>query len=45
MNLGWQPKYGKFDVLPLILQANGDEPEMFEIPEDLILEVNITHPE
>jgi nitric oxide synthase oxygenase domain/subunit len=42
---GWQPKNGRFDVLPLVLQANGEEPEVFEIPEDLILEVNITHPE
>jgi nitric oxide synthase oxygenase domain/subunit len=45
VGLGWQPKNGRFDVLPLVLQANGEEPEVFEIPEDLILEVNITHPE
>uniref|UniRef100_A0A4W6EAU0 nitric-oxide synthase (NADPH) n=1 Tax=Lates calcarifer TaxID=8187 RepID=A0A4W6EAU0_LATCA len=35
---------GRFDVLPLLLQANGNDPELFEIPEDLILEVPITHP-
>ena len=42
---GWKGKGGMFDVLPLILQANGEELQMFEIPEDLILEVNISHPE
>ncbi|XP_028400716.1 nitric oxide synthase, brain-like isoform X2 [Dendronephthya gigantea] len=45
VSLGWEPKYGRFDVLPLVLQANGEEPEVFEIPEDIILEVDITHPE
>ena len=33
-----------FDILPLLLQANGQDPEMFEVPADLVLEVNITHP-
>ncbi|KAL4224321.1 Nitric oxide synthase [Mactra antiquata] len=42
--LGWKGKGTRFDVLPLILQANGHDPEMFEIPSDLILEVNLKHP-
>ncbi|KAM4615802.1 nitric oxide synthase 1 [Polymixia lowei] len=41
---GWKAPKGRFDVLPLLLQANGNDPELFEIPEDLILEVKITHP-
>lgn len=41
---GWKARKGRFDVLPLLLQANGNDPELFEIPEDLILEVQITHP-
>uniref|UniRef100_A0A8C9TBP6 Nitric oxide synthase n=1 Tax=Scleropages formosus TaxID=113540 RepID=A0A8C9TBP6_SCLFO len=41
---GWKPPKGRFDVLPLLLQANGNDPELFEIPSDLILEVPITHP-
>ncbi|XP_046839565.1 nitric oxide synthase, brain-like isoform X2 [Xenia sp. Carnegie-2017] len=45
ISFGWQPKYGRFDILPLILQANGEEPELFEIPRDIILEVKMSHPE
>ncbi|XP_015221897.2 nitric oxide synthase 1 isoform X1 [Lepisosteus oculatus] len=41
---GWKAPKGRFDVLPLLLQANGNDPELFEIPADLILEVPITHP-
>uniref|UniRef100_A0A3P8X274 nitric-oxide synthase (NADPH) n=1 Tax=Cynoglossus semilaevis TaxID=244447 RepID=A0A3P8X274_CYNSE len=44
LQLGWKPPKTRFDVLPLLLQANGNDPELFEIPEDLILEVPITHP-
>ncbi|XP_014346908.1 nitric oxide synthase 2b, inducible [Latimeria chalumnae] len=44
IQLGWKPKYGQFDVLPLILQANGQDPELFEIPPELVLEVEIEHP-
>ncbi|EDV29685.1 uncharacterized protein TRIADDRAFT_19964 [Trichoplax adhaerens] len=42
---GWRGNGGMFDVLPLLLQANGTEPHLFEIPEELILEVPISHPE
>ncbi|XP_062619237.1 nitric oxide synthase 1-like isoform X1 [Saccostrea cucullata] len=42
--MGWKGKGGMWDVLPLVLQANGMDPEMFEIPSDLILEVLIKHP-
>ncbi|XP_036382379.1 nitric oxide synthase, brain isoform X1 [Megalops cyprinoides] len=41
---GWKAPRGRFDVLPLLLQAHGNDPELFEIPDDLILEVPITHP-
>ncbi|XP_037113980.1 nitric oxide synthase, brain isoform X1 [Syngnathus acus] len=44
MQLGWNAPKGRFDVLPLLLQANGNDPELFELPEDLVLEVPITHP-
>ena len=44
IKLGWQPKYGQFDVLPLVLSASGYDPEMFEIPPELVLEVSIKHP-
>jgi nitric-oxide synthase len=44
--LGWKPKGEptEFDVLPLVLQANGQDPEWFDLPEDLIYEIEINHP-
>ena len=39
MSMGWTGKGGKFDVLPLIVQAEGHPPLLREIPSDLILEV------
>ncbi|KAG0723989.1 Nitric oxide synthase [Chionoecetes opilio] len=43
--LGWRGKGERWDVLPLVLSANGHDPEWFDIPPDLILIVRITHPE
>ncbi|EWG10310.1 nitric oxide synthase oxygenase [Cytobacillus firmus] len=45
IKLGWEPKYGKFDVLPLVIQMNNLPPQIREIPEELILEIEIEHPE
>lgn len=42
--LGWKGKGGRFDVLPWVLQANGQDPEVYDVPEELILEVQIKHP-
>jgi nitric oxide synthase oxygenase domain/subunit len=42
--LGWKPKYSEFDILPLVLQADGKEPEIFEIPSDLAVLVDMIHP-
>uniref|UniRef100_A0A452UBF5 Nitric oxide synthase n=1 Tax=Ursus maritimus TaxID=29073 RepID=A0A452UBF5_URSMA len=44
IDLGWKPKYSRFDVVPLVLQADGQDPEFFEIPPDLVLEVPMEHP-
>ncbi|NXM79089.1 NOS2 protein, partial [Serilophus lunatus] len=44
IELGWEPKYGRFDVLPLVLQANGQDPEIFELPPEIVLEVPMEHP-
>ncbi|XP_069892749.1 nitric oxide synthase 1 isoform X1 [Dipodomys merriami] len=41
---GWKPPRGRFDVLPLLLQADGNDPELFQIPPELVLEVPIRHP-
>ncbi|MEW2623816.1 nitric oxide synthase oxygenase [Streptomyces sp. NPDC048106] len=43
--LGWQAPQGPFDVLPLVIEAAGDKPRIFELPSDLIRQVPITHPD
>ena len=45
--LGWQPPKirSAFDVLPLVLQANGEDPQWFELPAEIITEVQLSHPE
>ncbi|WP_433707562.1 nitric oxide synthase oxygenase [Paenibacillus illinoisensis] len=45
MSLGWQGAGGDYDVLPLIIQAQGQAPEWYVIPHEDIVEVNIEHPE
>lgn len=42
--LGWQPKRTDWDILPMVLSANGNDPELFVYPEDLIIQVPLTHP-
>jgi nitric oxide synthase oxygenase domain/subunit len=43
--LGWKGKFGKFDVLPLVLSGHDGEPHLFEIPDDIIMRVKIKHPD
>ncbi|MGE8204534.1 nitric oxide synthase oxygenase [Heyndrickxia sp. NPDC080065] len=43
--LGWKGKGGHFDVLPLVIQVNDHSPKLFDIPNELILEVPIRHPQ
>lgn len=43
--LGWEGKETDFEVLPLVISAGGGKPKMFSIPESLIMEVPIRHPE
>ncbi len=45
IKLGWEPKFGNFDVLPVVIQINNNHPKFFEIPDELILEVPIRHPD
>ncbi|XP_071848203.1 nitric oxide synthase-like protein isoform X4 [Apostichopus japonicus] len=42
--LGWKGSGGAWDILPLVLQANGQDPEVYDIPQELILEVHMSHP-
>jgi len=45
--LGWQPPDppGRFDVLPLLISADGAAPEVYELPRNAVLEVPLVHPE
>ncbi|HEY2494567.1 MAG TPA: nitric oxide synthase oxygenase [Paenibacillus sp.] len=44
-DLGWIGEGTAFDILPLVIQMGTDEPHMFPIPKDLIMEVPIRHPD
>jgi len=43
--LGWKGKGSHFDILPLVVQIGDHEPVFREIPEELIIEVAIEHPD
>lgn len=45
MSLGWQGEGTPYDVLPLIIQAQGQAPEWYTVPREEIVEVMIEHPE
>ncbi|KAL3268500.1 hypothetical protein HHI36_007612 [Cryptolaemus montrouzieri] len=44
LKLGWKGAGTKRDLLPLVLSANGHDPDYFDIPSELLLEVPIVHP-
>ncbi|KYQ52059.1 Nitric oxide synthase, salivary gland [Trachymyrmex zeteki] len=44
MKLGWKGARTRFDILPLVLSANGHDPDYFDIPSDLVFEVPLSHP-
>lgn len=44
IKLGWKGARTRFDVLPLVLSANGHDPDYFDIPSELVLEVPLSHP-
>lgn len=43
--LGWRGDGTRFDVLPLLISTPDEPLRWFEVPEDLVLEVDIEHPE
>lgn len=43
--LGWQGDYTDYDILPLVIQEFGAAPKLFDIPNHLVKEINITHPQ
>lgn len=44
-SLGWQPNRGRFTVLPLVLQVPGGELTLCPVPPELVLEVELEHPQ
>ena len=44
-SLGWKGPGGPFDILPLVIQTAGNVPRPISIPEHLIKQVPIVHPE
>ncbi|CAL1275646.1 unnamed protein product [Larinioides sclopetarius] len=42
--LGWKGKGGRFDVLPLVLSAPGEGAKCYELPEELVMMIDIEHP-
>ncbi|WP_168122520.1 nitric oxide synthase oxygenase [Paenibacillus sp. HB172176] len=45
MELGWRGAGTNFDVLPLVIQIGDRKPRWFKIPDEIICEVDIVHPE
>lgn len=44
IRLGWKPKGGDFDLLPLVIKIGNAKPVFKEIPEQDVLFVSIKHP-
>ena len=44
-NLGWKGNGKKWDILPIVLSADGEDPEWFDLPKEYAMEVKFTHPE
>ena len=44
VDLGWKPKMGQFDILPLVVKIGVDTPVLREIPKEIVTLVSIEHP-
>ena len=42
---GWEGDGTAFDPLPLVVQVRDDDPELFELPDSLVEEIPLSHPE
>ncbi|GFV30175.1 nitric oxide synthase, inducible [Trichonephila clavipes] len=42
--LGWRGKGGKFDILPLVVSAPGEGVKCYDLPEELVMTLDIEHP-
>ncbi|WKA54266.1 nitric oxide synthase oxygenase [Planococcus shixiaomingii] len=43
--LGWQGAGTPFDILPIVIEVKGEEPRVFELPKEAVMEVELEHPE
>ncbi|OMF24828.1 nitric oxide synthase [Paenibacillus sp. FSL H8-0548] len=43
--LGWTSEGTRFDVLPLVIQRDGEAPQWFSLPQETVLTVPLSHPE
>ncbi len=44
IKLGWEPKMGNFDVLPLVVQVGSELPVWRDIPNEIVKIVSLEHP-
>ncbi|XP_039747140.1 nitric oxide synthase-like [Pararge aegeria] len=44
IKLGWKPPRTAWDILPLVVSADGKDPEYFDIPREIVMEVKMEHP-
>jgi nitric-oxide synthase len=42
---GWTGNGGEYDILPLVVQANGELPTWRKLKQESVLEINLAHPE
>ena len=45
ISLGWKSPKTDYDMLPIVLSGADGVPHFFDIPEDIILRIKISHPE
>ncbi|WNS42416.1 nitric oxide synthase oxygenase [Paenibacillus sp. MMS20-IR301] len=43
--LGWKGSRGDFDILPLVISIGAEAPRWFPLPEGLVQEIPLSHPE
>lgn len=44
-SLGWRGEGTPYDLLPLVIQLNRRKPRIYDLPKEIVLEVQIHHPE
>lgn len=43
--MGWKSGQTAWDILPIVVSANGHDPDYFDLPHSLVLEVDLLHPQ